>query len=262
MENTKVCCKSTCLPLSPGEGGRAQGILPSEGGKASPPHGSQAASSWSCSLQLLEHSVSHLHSSQLQKGRAPGAKGCMAGTVTCVLLCWRRNAARQTQGCSPRRTSCRAQAFSSGSPVPFGQYQSAFCRTASAPPGSTARSRLCPQTRPFLCFVRLSASETDAATATAFVYCSPRATLSWLPLHPDSSEHPSERKGKERRDSSSWLPAGTAPRAPGVHPAGRALQGGRRQGAGGPAGPFAPQALNHSTSGGAATNATAPLLSQ
>lgn len=94
------------------------------------------------------------------------------------------------------------------------------------PPGSTARSRLCPQTRPFLCFVRLSASEADAATATAFVYCSPRATLSWLPLHPDSSEeHPSERKGEERRDSSSWLPAGTAPRAPGVHPAGRALQG-------------------------------------
>lgn len=73
-----------------------------------------------------------------------------------------------------------------------------------------------------------------------------------------------QAKGKERkrRDSSSWLPAGTAPRAPGVHPAGRALQGGRRQGAGGPAGPFAPQALNHSTSGGAATNATAPLLSQ
>ena len=33
-----------------------------------------------------------------------------------------------------------------------------------------------------LCFVTVSASETDAAAATAFVYCSPRATLSWLLL--------------------------------------------------------------------------------
>lgn len=169
--------------------------------------------------------MSHLHSSQLQKGRAPGAKGCMAGTVTCVLLCWRRNAARQTQGCSPRRTSCRAQAFSSGSPVPFGQYQSAFCRTASAPPGSTARSRLCPQTRPFLCFVRLSASETDAATATAFVYCSPRATLSWLPLHPDSSEHPSERKGKEKEGLLQLAACWHSPEGPGGAPGGQGSAG-------------------------------------
>lgn len=33
-----------------------------------------------------------------------------------------------------------------------------------------------------LCFVTVSASETDAAAATAFVYCSPRATLSWMLL--------------------------------------------------------------------------------
>lgn len=154
-----------------------------------------------------ERSVSCLHTSSLQKGSAPRAKGCMAGTVTCPLPLvgdeMQRGRHRVT---FPGKQGGRAQAaFSSGSPVPFGQYQSAFCRTASAPPGSTARSRLCPQTRPFLCSVRVSASETDAATATAFVYCSPRATLSWLPLHLDSSEHPSER-----RDSSSRLPGGRA----------------------------------------------------
>lgn len=258
MENTKVCCESTCLPLSPGEGGRAQGILPSEGGKASPPHGSQAASSWSRSLQLLEllGVLGEPPAQQLAaEGRAPEAKGCMAGTLTCVLLCWRRNAARQTQGYLPRKTSCRAQAFSSGSPVPFGQYQSAFCRTALAPPGSTARSRLCPQTRPFLCFVRLSASETDAATATAFVYCSPRAALSWLPLHPDSSEHPSERKG------------GTPPAACWHSPHGpggctrRARLCRAAAGRGLVAWPGT-EGLDHSSSSEAATNATVLLLSQ
>lgn len=76
-----------------------------------------------------------------------------------------------------------------------------------------------------------------------------------------------QAKGKERRGGTP--PAGcllAQPRGPRgcTRWAGlcRALQGGRRQGAGGPAGPFAHQALNHSTSGGAATNVTAPLLSQ